>query len=132
MQVKSILNPGKPLLGQNSVGLHNDFTNALGQQLFFWGCDVVHPSGNLLCRYGLERHKDPRVEGTSCYRTNYKSDIIELHGWCVGRYSRDNPSFLYTRKHAKCWVYNDSKPPLPGLYEKNLIQKDSFQQIDEL
>ena len=91
-----------------SIGLLNDFTKALGQQLYFWGCDVTHPSGNLLCEYGLERRKNEDVKGSSCYRIKYQDDIIELHGLCVGRYSQDKVSFLYTRKHRRCWVYEDN------------------------
>ena len=118
------------MLAPNSIGLLNDFTKALGQQLYFWGRDVIHPSGNLLREYGFERRKEEGVKGTSCYRTHYKGDIIELHGLCVGRYSETQPSFLYTRKYRKCWIYEDSKPPLPGHYNKNLIQKNSISQIE--
>ena len=118
------------MLAPNSIGLLKDFTNALGQQLFFWGCDVTHPGGNLLCKYGLERQKTAKIEGSSCYRTVYKGDIIELHGLCVGRYSKQNPSFLYTRRYRSCWVYDDSKPPLPGQYDKNLIIKKPLAQVE--
>ena len=118
------------MLASNSIGLLNDFTNALSQQLFFWGCDVVHPSGNLLCKYGLDRRKYEGVKGSSCYRTKYNDDIIELHGLCVGRYSKDKPSFLYTRQHRRCWVYEDSEPPLPGRYKKELIKKKCTDQIE--
>ena len=118
------------MIASNSIGLLNDFTTGLGQQLYFWGCDVVHPDGNLLCEYGLERRKEESVTGSSCYRTEYKNDIIELHGLCVGRYSEDKPSFLYTRKYRRCWVYEDSNPPLPGFYDKKLIQKKSVDQLE--
>ena len=118
------------MLAPNSIGLLNDFTKALGQQLYFWGCDVTHPNGNLLCEYGLERRKNEGVKGSSCYRLVYQGDIIELHGLCVGRYSKDKSSFLYTRKHRRCWIYEDSKPPLPGSYNKNLIKNKSIHQIE--
>ena len=123
-------NLGQSMLAPNSTGLLNDFTNALGQQLYFWGCDVVHPSGNLLCEYGLERRKEEGVTGSSCYRTKYKDDIIELHGLCVGRYSKNQPSFIFTRKYRRCWVYEASKPPLPGHYDKDLIKTTSIHQIE--
>ena len=118
------------MLAPNSIGLLNDFTKALGQQLYFWGCDVIHPSGNLLCAYGMERRKEEGVKGTSCYRTTYKDDIIELHGLCVGRYSKNNASFLYTRKYRRCWIYEDSTPPLPGEYDKKLIKKKPIHQVE--
>ena len=128
MQVKGSSRP--PVAAKNSIGLLNDFTNALGQQLYFWGCDVLYPDANLLCEYGLERRKEEGVERTSCYRAPYKNDIIELHGLCVGRYSKVGPSFLYTRKFRRCWVYEDSEPPLPGYYDTQIIDKSSIQKIE--
>ena len=118
------------MVATSSIGLLNDFTNALGQQLYFWGCDVIYPGSNLLCEYGLERHKEGGVKGTSCYRTRYKGDIVELHGLCVGRYSKENPSFLFTRRYRRSWIYNDYKPPLPGHYDKSLIKRNSIPQIE--
>ena len=42
---------------KNAVGLLNDFSKGLGQHLFYWGHDVVHPRGNLLCEFGFEKYK---------------------------------------------------------------------------
>ena len=119
------------MLASNSIGLLNDFTKALGQQLYFWGCDVRHPRGNLLCEFGLERRKEEGVKGSSCYSMAYKGDIIELHGLCVGRYSEQNPSFLYTRQYKRCWVYEDAKPPVPGHYDKKLIHTKSVDRVEQ-
>ena len=119
------------MLATNSIGLLNDFTKALGQQLYFWGCDVRHPRGNLLCEFGLERRKDEGVKGSSCYSMSYKGDIIELHGLCVGRYSEEKPSFLYTRKYKRCWVYEDSNPPIPGCYNKELVMTKSIERLEQ-
>lgn len=116
---------------QHSLGLLKDLSNALGQQLFFWGCDVVHSRGNLLCEYGLERRRPKGIKGSSCYRTIYKNDIIELHGLCVGRYAKHEPSFFYTRQYRRCWVYEDSNPPLPGQYDDALINKHDIDQIEK-
>lgn len=115
---------------QHSIGFIKDISNALGQQLFFWGCDVVHSRGNLLCEFGLHRYKHKGITGSSCYRTTYKNDIIELHGLCVGRYSEQLPSFFYTRKYRRCWVYEASTPPLPGQYEDELINKNEINKIE--
>lgn len=114
-----------------SIGLLNELSKALKQQLFFWGCDVVHSRGNLLSAFGLERCKYPNIKGSSCYRTIYKDDIIELHSLCVGRYSEHRPSFFYTREYRLCCVYEDSKPPLPGHYDETLINKKSFDKIQK-
>ena len=119
------------MLATNSIGLLNDFTKALGQQLYFWGCDARHPRGNLLCEFGLERRKEEGVTGSSCYSMSYNDDIIELHGLCVGRYSKTNPSFLYTRQHKSCWVYEDSRPPVPGCYNRELINTKSIERVEQ-
>ncbi|MDF1756182.1 MAG: hypothetical protein P1U89_25570 [Verrucomicrobiales bacterium] len=104
-----------------SRGVLRDFNNALGQQLFFWGRDVIHSDGNLLSEYGFERRKSEGLEGTSCYRLPYEGDIIELHGACAGRYSRKGSGFLYIRNRRRCFLYRGFEPPAPGLYiEENL------------
>ena len=113
-----------------SIGLLNDFSKALGQQLFFWGCDVLHSKGNLLCEFGFHKFKRKGVSGSSCYRIDFNGDIIELHSLCVGRYSKSSPSLLFTRRHRQCWVYNDNLPPLPGKYDSSLIDKSSIERID--
>ena len=118
------------MLAPNSVGLLNDFTAALGQQLYFWGRDVLHQDGNLLCEYGLERYKADGVKGSSSYRIQYKDDLIELHRVCVGRYSNSHPSFLYTRKYGRCWIYDDATPPFPGRYDKTRLKKNPFEQLE--
>ena len=118
------------MLAKNSKGLLNDLSNALGQQLFFWGRDVMYSEGNLLCEFGLERYKPNGITGSSCYRTIYKNDIIELHSLCVGRYSQSKPSLFYTRQYRKLWVYEDKKPPIPGHYDEELLNKKALDQIE--
>ena len=118
------------MLAKNSRGLLNDLSNALGQQLFFWGRDVMYSEGNLLCEFGLERHKPNGITGSSCYRTTYKDDIIELHSLCVGRYSQSTPSLFYTRQYRKLWVYEDKVPPIPGHYNEALLNKKAWDKIE--
>ena len=113
-----------------SIGLLNDFSKALGQQLFFWGYDVLYSRGNLLCEFGLNKYKREEASGSSCYTTTFNGDIIELHSLCVGRYSKSKPSLLFTRKHRQCWVYDDNAPPVPGHYDPSLINKSSIEIID--
>ena len=119
------------MINSKSIGLFNDFTKALGQQLYFWGCDIEHARGNLLCEFGMDRFESESIKSTSRYRMDYNGDLIELHGLCVGRYSKKQPSFLYTRKFRRCWVYGDSKPPLPGYYNKELVTTNSFALLEE-
>jgi len=100
--------------------LHRDFTELIGQQMYFWGRDVIHPCGNLLCEYGFERRKSEGLEGTSCYRKKLdESRFIELHGACAGCYDRDGRSqanFLYIRTKKRCFLYAEEEPPAPGFY----------------
>jgi len=122
------------MLNNSSVNIRTsallrDFTVALGQQLYFWGCDIKHPDGNLLCQFGLERVKSQGHQGTSCYRMNYQGDIIELHGMCVGRYSIVDTSFLFTREPLRSCLYDSSKPPLPGHYKKELVNTRQVNQL---
>ncbi len=112
------------------LGLINDFKNALGQQLYFWGCDVVYPKNNLLCEFGLEKNLSEGKGSKSCYRMQFNNDIIELHQLCVGRYSEDKLSFLFTRQFRRCWLYKDSSPPQPGIYDKELIHTHPISEVE--
>lgn len=118
-------------LNSSRSGLIRDFTNALGQQLYFWGRDVIHPDGNLLCEYGLERSKSEGLDKTSCYRMRFKGDLIELHGVCVGLYSSKHPSFLFTRFPRRCYIYDDHEPPPPGFYSRGLMNCGPPDKLEE-
>ncbi|MEM7700249.1 MAG: hypothetical protein AAF236_17790, partial [Verrucomicrobiota bacterium] len=103
--------------------LLRDFTELLGQQMYFWGRDVIHPRGNLLCENGFERRKSEGLEGTSCYRLELgDGSFIELHGACAGYYDpsfSEGRSFLYIRNRKRCFLYSGEKPPAPGTYESD-------------
>jgi len=100
--------------------LLRDFTTLLGQQMYFWGRDVIHPQGNLLCENGFERRKSEGLEGTSCYRKDLGGHrFIELHGACAGHYAplvETEKSFLYVRNKKNCFLYSGDEPPAPGFY----------------
>lgn len=106
-------------------GLIRDFTDALAQQMFFWGRDVVHLEGNLLCAYGFERRASEGLDGTSCYRLELGSDLIELHGACVGRYAAEKDGFLFIRTRRRCFLYRDAEPPAPGIYVEKRFRSGS-------
>lgn len=57
----------------------------LHHQCWFFGRDVLHPSGNLLIRYGFERCGVPDGSaGSNCYRLRGEEPIeINLWGWGV-------------------------------------------------
>ncbi|MEM9411324.1 MAG: hypothetical protein AAGA30_09440 [Planctomycetota bacterium] len=48
----------------------------LSQQLWCWGKDITHDDGNLLLRYGFERHRDTGEDPRS---TCYRLDINDMH-----------------------------------------------------
>jgi hypothetical protein len=106
------------------VSLMRDFTDALAQQMYFWGRDVIHPSGNLLVAHGFERRKSEGLEGTSCYRKDLAEGYIELHGACAGWYPDEpgEPGFLYIRTRRRCYLYEGEEPPAPGFYSDDLLR----------
>ena len=105
--------------------LLRDFTTLLGQQMYFWGRDVIHPRGNLLCEYGFERRKSEGLEGTSCYRKALDGNgFVELHGACAGHYERSGDSgknFLYIRNKKRCFLHSGDEPPAPGIYAPDTL-----------
>lgn len=104
--------------------LTRDFTDALGQQMFYWGRDVIHPSGNLLCAHGFEKRASEGLAGTSCYRRPLDGGgFVELHGACVGWYSGDEgtPSFLFVRNRHRCFRYDSGEAPIPGIYPRDWL-----------
>lgn len=107
--------------------LIRDFTDLLGQQMYFWGRDVVHPRGNLLCEHGFERRKSEGLEGTSCYRKPLDGGaFVELHGACAGHYDsvrNSGANFLYVRSRKRCFLYTESNPPAPGFYAPETLNQ---------
>lgn len=101
-----------------------DFSNALRQQMFFWGRDVMS-GGNLLLRHGFTKHPSPGLKGTSCYRRRHGDGVIELHGACAGWYpdpGSDRPGFLYVRTSGRCMTHRLHEPVVPGQYDKEVLQ----------
>jgi hypothetical protein len=94
-------------------GLLRDLTVGLKQQMFYWGRDVMHPSGNLLVAQGFAKRKSGGLQGTSCYRFDWQGGCIELHGACAGWYGPDG-GFVFVRPHGKCHAWLGTEPPVPG------------------
>lgn len=99
-------------------GWLNDLTVGLGQQMFFWGRDVVQ-GVNLLVSHGFERQPSTGLQGTSCYRLPWRGGLLELHGACAGWYPSDpeQPGFLFVRSDKRCYAHHLSKPVVPGRYD---------------
>ena len=117
--------------------LIRDYTAALGQQMYFWGRDVLHPTGNLLCRHGFERLPSEGLKGTSCYQIYLADgDLVELHGACAGRYPRatgsaDAAGLLFIRSRAKVFLYSGQQPPVPGRYDEESLRGGSAMEVYE-
>ena len=72
------------------------------QQLWCWGRDIEFPDGNLLIRFGFERHRDhDGFDRSTCYRL----DIEELHVcmWGFGMFfGRRDLGGLYLDRFEFC------------------------------
>jgi hypothetical protein len=96
----------------------NDLTTGLGQQMFFWGRDVL-TRGNLLLKHGFEKRRSKGLQGTSCYSKPWEDGVIELHGACAGWYPYESGQcgFLFIRNAKRCYIHHRSKPVIPGEYD---------------
>lgn len=103
-------------------GFLRDFTAALGQQMYFWGRDVIHDEGNLLQAFGFDRRPSEGLDGTSCYRLSCEHGTVELHGACVGMYSENSDGFLFIRNRRRCFLYASDEPPTPGFYAEEILR----------
>lgn len=110
----------------------NDFTQALGQQMFFWGRDVLYGS-NLLLKYGFEKLPSAGLQGTSCYRKPWLKGFIELHGACAGFYdsSLSCPGFLFIRSDKRCYTHHLQSPVVPGRYDYECLKSGDVKELLE-
>jgi hypothetical protein len=123
---------GKP--ATLSRGHLNDLTAALGQQMFFWGRDVLAREGNLLVKYGFARTESPGLKGTSCYRKAWRSGYIELHGACAGWYPTDpesTPGFLFIRTDRRCYAHHETEAVIPGRYDYEKLSSGDLSMLSQ-
>jgi len=121
-----VLRPGSSRLG----GLMRDLASGLAQQMFFWGRDVVHPSGNLLLDQGLRKSPSTGLQGTSCYALEWQGGTIELHGACVGWYPEAaGNGFIFIRPLGKCFTWLGDGPPVPGDWPCELLAPPDFDRL---
>jgi hypothetical protein len=92
-----------------------DAARAFYCQMYYWGRDVMHPSGNLLVRYGFEKIQRTTKKGTSRYRLTWEGGLLELHGFCAGWYPATGPGICFDRKHDAWRIWEDASPPEPEL-----------------
>jgi hypothetical protein len=90
-----------------------DLADGFAQQMYFWGCDVVHLSGNLLLSSGFSKRASTGLQGTSCYSLPCQGGIIELHGSHAGWFG-EGEGFLFIRPLGRCVRWLDGQAPVPG------------------
>lgn len=120
--------------GASQRGLLNDFTRALGQQMFYWGRDVL-TGGNLLLEAGFEKRVSTGLQGTSCYRLPWRGGFIELHGACAGWYAPaeggEAPGFLFIRTDRRCYAHDETVAAVPGRYDYGALRSNSLAEVLE-
>jgi len=123
----SLLPPGSSRL----AGLMRDLSSGLAQQMFFWGRDVVHPSGNLLLAQEMKKSASTGLQGTSCYAREWQGGTIELHGACVGWYPRaaGQHGFIFIRPLGKSFTWLGAGPPVPGEWPCELLAPPDFDRL---
>lgn len=124
--------PTRPLTSMHALpehlshaGLLNDVHRGLGQQMYFWGMDVMS-AGNLLKAYGFERRPSPGHTGTSCYRLPWGGGLIELHGHCAGWYPsapEQAPGYLFVRNHRSGYAHQQCQPVVPGTWRTHQTKR---------
>jgi hypothetical protein len=108
----------------------NDFTAALGQQMFFWGRDVV-TEGNLLLEAGFEKRPSLGLQGTSCYRLGWGGGWVELHGACAGWFpaGESGAGFLFIRADRRCYSHRLGEAVVPGRYDYAALESSDWRQV---
>ena len=90
-------------------------------QMYFWGRDVMHPSGNLLVAAGCERfRREDCAHMVSCYRYETESVVIILHSTGVSlRGKEGGPGVVYLRPTHRLYQFEEGFP-LP--YQASLLR----------
>ena len=98
-----------------------DLADGIQQQMFFWGRDVMTPSGNFLVDQGFQRDPSPGLKGTSRYRLPWQDGCIELYGACAGWYGAERGfTFIRPRRRCAIWLSRENLP-IPGAWRTELI-----------
>lgn len=109
--------------------LQRDLSEGLQQQMFFWGQDILRPTGNFLIEQGFSRIATEASKVTSCYRLDWQNGHIELYGACAGWYGPDQ-GFTYIRPRRRCYIWNSrEETPAPDHWEKDYLQLGSTSEL---
>lgn len=97
--------------------------------MFFWGQDVLRPTGNFLTEQGFTRSPSQGLKGTSCYRLAWQGGDIELYGACAGWYSQSG-GFTFIRPRRRCYLWNSSEEtPTPGAWQKGNLKSATKSEL---
>lgn len=106
-----------------------DLSDGLQQQMFFWGQDVLRPTGNFLREEGFKRSASRGSKGTSCYRLPWQNGHVELYGACAGWYDPDG-GFTFIRPRRRCYLWNSrEETPTPGAWQNDSLRAASFSEL---
>lgn len=106
-----------------------DLSEGLQQQMFFWGQDVLRPTGNFLMEQGFARSPSRGLKGTSCYRLSWQDGAVELYGACAGWYGREG-GFTFIRPRRRCYLWGSGEEtPVPGVWIKRLLKSPGREEL---
>lgn len=97
--------------------LLRDLAAGMSQQMFFWGRDAVHSDGNIFIRTGFKKRPSTGIQGTSCYRLDWESGGIELHGSYAG-WLGEAGGILFIRPLGRCVRWLQGEAPVPGSWPR--------------
>lgn len=109
--------------------LQRDLSNGLQQQMFFWGQDVLRPTGNFLKEQGFNRSQSKGSKGTSCYCLDWQNGHVELYGACAGWYGQDG-GFTFIRPRRRCYLWTSAEEtPTPGAWQKGSLKSATSSEL---
>lgn len=101
--------------------LLKDCANGFYQQMYFWGKDVSHPSGNQLEDYGFTKSPSAGLTGTSCYTLHSEQASIELYGSCAGYYTHSS-NLVFLRQRCRFYKWLPDHRVVAGQWSQNDVQ----------
>lgn len=126
------MSPSTCLSTAQASPLLRDLAQGFHQQMYFWGLDVAHRSGNLLVAAGFDRRPSPGLTGTSCYRLPWQHGVIELHGTYAGFQTRTGGAY-YVRPLERCGRWRSPHPPVAGHWDREAFDTQASPTlIDEI
>lgn len=101
--------------------LLKDCAKGFYQQMYFWGKDVTHSTGNQLQAYGFKKSPSKGLRGTSCYTYQDHDTTIELYGSCAGYYT-DAANMVFLRRKCRFYEWLPEERVIAGRWSQDDIQ----------